>query len=315
MSSTLRRIANVAALLAVVPLCSAGVNGGAARTRADTQSIRVDGRLRTFVVRAPRGLASTGAPVPLVLVLHGGGGNAENAELMTGFTRLVDRERIMVVYAEGSSRGRLLRLLTWNARHCCGYAMDERVNDVGFIDVLLDTLIARYPIDRSRIYATGMSNGGMMSHRLGYELAPRFAAIAPVVGALFGDERVPASPVSALMINGLLDKSVPPGGGQTGGRSGDAWDGTPMVPQTEQGTFWARADGCAATPARAESAVETVWRYQCPTGRDVEVHQVKDNGHAWPGGQRGSRLGDVPSRSIDATEVIWTFFKAHPKAH
>ena len=278
-------------------------------------SFRHDGIIRSFVIRAPRGLTRGDTAVPVVLVLHGGGGNAANAEKMTGFTDLVERERIIVVYPEGTARRARVPLLTWNAGHCCGHAMERRVDDVGFINALLDTLSARYPVDPARIYATGMSNGAMMSHRLGRELSPRLAAIAPVVGALFGDEQAPASPVSAIMINGLLDKSVPAQGGLTGGRSANQWDGTPTAPNIAQGTFWARANGCAATPSRQAQGAVIRWRYECPTGRRVEVHQLTDNGHAWPGGERGSRLGDRPSPSMDATEVIWAFFKSVRKPH
>jgi polyhydroxybutyrate depolymerase len=302
--------------IAVVLLATAISARTATRRAAPTEtappapqssSFRHDGIVRSYVVRAPR-VQPPGRSLPVVLVLHGGGGNAANAEKMTGFTALVDRERVLVVYPDGTARRPRVPLRTWNAGHCCGPAMENRVDDVGFINALLDTLAAHYPIDPARIYATGMSNGAMMSHRLGRELSHRIAAIAPVVGAVFGDEAVPSTPVSALMINGLLDQSVPPQGGLTGGRAANAWDGTPMRPHIDQGTFWARSDGCEPTPARQERGAIIVWRYACPAGRRVELHQLKDNGHAWPGGARGSRLGDQPSAAMNATEVIWAFF-------
>ena len=85
---------------------------------------------------------------------------------MTGFTAKGQREGFIVVYPQGTGRRESL-LLTWNAGHCCGYAMEQRVDDVGFIRVLLDTLLAQLPDRSARIYVTGMSNGGMMAHRLG----------------------------------------------------------------------------------------------------------------------------------------------------
>jgi polyhydroxybutyrate depolymerase len=87
-----------------------------------------------------------------------------------------------------------------------------------------------------------------------------------------------------------------------------------MRPQVEQGTFWARVDACGAAPVTQDHGGVIVTRYDCPAGRGVELRQVKDNGHAWPGGERGSRLGDMPSTAIDATAEIWAFFKAHPRA-
>lgn len=273
-----------------------------------------DGARRSYVVRVPRPAKEPGDTrrLPLVLVLHGGGGNAANAEEMTGFTEKGRREGFIAVYPQGSSRFRQV-LLTWNAGHCCGYAMERRVDDVGFIDALLDTLIATNPVDPQRIYVTGMSNGAMMSHRLGIELPHRFAAIAPVVGTLFGDERPPRTPVSALMINGMLDRAVPWQGGPPGGRASNEWDGTPAKPALAQATFWAAANGCAATPETLEEGQVVVHRFRCPAGPGVELHLLKDNGHAWPGGKAGSRRGDAPSISMDATDLIWAFFKAHPR--
>jgi polyhydroxybutyrate depolymerase len=230
---------------------------------------------------------------------------------MTGFTEKAKQENFIVVYPEGS--GRLRRgLFTWNAGHCCGYAMENKVDDVGFIDTLIDDLSKRYPIDDKRIYVTGMSNGAMMSHRLGIELSHRIAAIAPVVGTLFGDERTPKQPVAALMINGLLDENVPFNGGSGAGRGKDAWDGTPAKPALDQAVFWAKTNGCEVAFAKQDSATLTHYRYTCPSGHDVELIALKDNGHAWPGGEKGSRRGDKPSESLNATDAIWDFFQRHP---
>jgi polyhydroxybutyrate depolymerase len=263
-------------------------------------------------VRIPRGLAQRDVPVPLVLVLHGGGGNADNAERMTGFTDEADKEGFIVVYPEGTGRFKG-KLLTWNAGHCCGYAMKNRVDDVGFINDLIDKLIKDYPVDPRRVYATGMSNGGMMTHRLGIELPKRLAAIAPVVASLFGDETIPQHPVSALMINGVLDKHVPVQGGPPGGRFIDAWDGTPMKPAQEQAAFWARADGCTDMPELDDEGTFVLTQFRCPAGSAVEMYLIKDNGHAWPGGQQGSRMGDKPSTVLNGTDIIWAFFKTQTK--
>jgi polyhydroxybutyrate depolymerase len=300
-------------LVALVML--AALVGCAARRSTAPSSGRLtlvhDGITRGYVIRLPAGIGTRGR-VPLVLVLHGGGGDAGNAERMTGFTRTAAREGFIVVYPEGTSRLGT-RLLTWNAGHCCGYAMQNGVNDVGFIAELLDRLIAEYPVDPARIYATGMSNGGMMAHRLGTELSGRLAAIAPVVATIFGDERRPEHPVSALVLNGMLDVAVPHEGGPPGGRFPGAWDGRPAQPSIAQGAFWAQANACDANPEQRDDGRSIHWSYRCPGGRAVEVHLIRDNGHAWPGGERGSRLGDAPSPSFNATEMIWEFFRAHPR--
>ena len=298
-------------LVAAVAACVCAPAAAQGQEPGGQKTLLHGGMERSYVVRMTRG-AAPGQRLPLVLVLHGGGGNAASAEAMTGFTAKAASEGFIVVYPEGS--GRLKdRLLTWNAGHCCAYAMQRRVDDVGFVNALLDQLIKDYPVDPRRIYATGMSNGAMMSHRLGRELSGRFAAIAPVMGALFGDEQLPPAPVAALMLNGMLDKSVPYQGGAPGGRFTESWDGVPVRPALDQAGFWARANGCNPVPDVQDRAALVWSRFRCPAGRAVEALLIKDNGHAWPGGQAGSRRGDAPSASLQATDVIWEFFKAHPK--
>ncbi len=300
---------------AIVALAFAGLLAGGpppAHAAGPWQTLMHQGAERSYLIRMPSESAMRNGPVPLVLVLHGGGGNAESAERMTGFTDKAKKEGFIVVYPDGSGRFKG-KLLTWNAGHCCGYAMERDADDAGFVRALIDRLVASYPIDPRRIYATGMSNGGMMAHRLGRELSDRLAAIAPVVATVFGDERRPLQPVSALMINGMLDKSVPYEGGPPGGRFNTAWDGTPARPALDQGYFWADANGCAQSPGREERGALLHWRHACPAGRAVELYLLKDNGHAWPGGQRGTTRGDLPSASMNATDVIWEFFRAHVK--
>lgn len=275
------------------------------------QTLMHDGLKRTFEIRVPKRAEKGSVPMPLVLVLHGGGGTALNAENMTGFTEKAIRKGFIVVYPEGT--GKLNLFPTWNAVHCCGYAMEKKVDDVGFINALLDKLIDEYPIDRKRVFVTGMSNGGMMAHRLGIQLSNRFAAIAPVVATLFGDEKKSEHPVAALMVNGMLDKSVPYQGGLPGGRFPDSWDGTPAKSAMEQATFWAKANGCESNPVKFDRDKFVFWKYHCPAGKDVEIYLVKDNGHAWPGGKQGSRRGDKPSLSLDATDIILSFFESHGK--
>lgn len=284
-----------------------------ARAAADARAtLAVDGIQRTYVLRSPRSEATGTNRRPVVLVLHGGGGNALISERMTGFTPLVEREGILVVYPDGTGRSRT-RLLTWNADHCCGPAMEREVNDVKFISMLIDTLIARHGADPTRIYVTGMSNGGMMTHRLGIALASRIAAIAPVVGTLFGDEVTPSHAVPAIIFNGMQDKSVPFYGGASGGIGRRSWDGTPAKPAAEQGRFWARTNGCDPTPEIETRGTIVHTRYRCPLGRDVELYAITDGGHAWPGGEAGTRRADTPSTSLKATEVMWAFFKAHAR--
>ena len=297
-------------------LTSAAQASSTARASEQRQTLVHDGVKRSYVIHAPDESALRKGRVPLVLVLHGGGGNAANAERMTGFSGKADSEGFIVAYPEGTSRFRD-RLLTWNAGHCCGYAMLNRVDDTGFIRTLIDTLIKDYPVDPQRVYVAGMSNGSMMAHRLGRELPDRIAAIAPVVATVFGDEKMPQQAVSAIMFNGMQDTSVPHAGGSPGGRFAGAWDGTPAKPALDQVTFWSGANGCkpdaAAGTAGQDHGPYLYWQSNCPAGLGVELYLVKDTGHAWPGGQRGSLRGNDPGSSVKATDLIWSFFQAHRK--
>ena len=110
------------------------------------QTLSYRGIDRSYVVRLPGVPSSPDRRVPLVLVLHGGGGDAANAEAMTGFTDKARQEGFIVVYPEGTGRFER-KLLTWNAGHCCGHAMQHQVDDVGFIRALIDRLLEDYPVD------------------------------------------------------------------------------------------------------------------------------------------------------------------------
>ena len=317
----LLRIGMLAVALApALPASAAGADGSVSAPHAAPALEQASAPVRAVLTHAGRERAyylwtpprTPGVRVPLVLVLHGGGGNGENAQRMTGFTGVARREGFAVAYPEGT--GRFGRLLTWNAGHCCGYAMTERVDDVGFLTALIERLVAEGIADPARVYVTGMSNGAMMAHRMGIEASAHVAAIAPVVGGLFGDEGAPVTPVSALLVNGWLDRSVPAAGGLTGGRFANAWDGTPLRPAAYQGDYWAAANGCRDAGTEVQRGTVRERDADCAPGIAVRSLMLLDNGHAWPGGKPGSSLGDPPSTALDATEVVWAFFAAHPKA-
>jgi polyhydroxybutyrate depolymerase len=279
--------------------------------RSVRYELRVGQETRSADLRVPRARVTNGARRPLVIALHGGGGNASNAEKMTGFTALVEREGIVVAYPNGSGR-RQRRLLTWNARYCCGPAMENEAADVAFLSALIDTLVTSQSVDPSRVFVTGMSNGAMMTHLAAWSLGSKVRAIAPVVGTIFGDEPAARAPVRAIIINGMRDESVPFAGGKPGGLGRDAWR-RDARPSLEQGVYWARANGCGLDPRRDSVGNVITYRWPCPAGREVELHAVVDGGHAWPGSRAGRRLrGDRVPATPDATELIWAFFKASP---
>lgn len=277
------------------------------RSIGGQREIVVNGQTRNYLLRTPSLRSRQNQKLPLVIALHGGGGNSQNAERMMGWTQKGQSEGFAVVYPNGSGlRGNLF--LTFNGKHCCSYAMQNNIDDVAFISKLIDELVANNQVDPRRVFVTGMSNGAIMSHRLGAELSHKITAIAPVVGTVFGDEQMPKSPVSALIINGSLDNNVSPAGGFSQGRSRAHWGSPPMKPAAEQGAFWAKANFCSNPRTFTRGQIQ-ITDYECPRGIEVEQIMVLDNGHAWPGGQKGSSRGDEPSNSYNATVEIWNFFK------
>jgi len=273
-----------------------------------TRTLNHDGRERSYIVYVPPTYDPT-QPTPVVLVFHGGGGNAENARMMTGFDAIADAAGFIVVYPNGTGR-RPDRLLTWNGGRCCAYALEQNVDDVGFVRALLTDLGTVANVDTQRIYATGMSNGAIMSYRLACELGDVIAAIGPVAATQNLDACTPARPVPVLHIHGDADRHAP----YAGGVGAESLVGIPFEPVETTIDFWVQQNGCAASPqvTQNDSIRHTVYS-GCRQDAAVELYTVVGGGHAWPGGQPGWRGGDVPTTELDASQVIWNFFAAHPQ--
>jgi len=301
--SRFRLAALSAAILASAALAEAGPlrRGTDGLTEGEITS---GGILRTYEMHRPDRLKE---PSPLVIMLHGGGGNGQNGAKMSGFNGLADREGFTVVYPDGSGRG---PLLTWNAGHCCAWAMEQKVDDVRFLSDLIDDLVAKGIADPDRVYVTGMSNGAMMTYRAGRELSGKIAAIAPVVGAMFGDE-APAPAMPVLMVTGAKDTRVPAAGGNGAfPRRMGAPNDRPFAPAEDAFDYWTGSNDC-----RLEARPEKTAAYTLRQGRGCAApvlwYDISDGGHAWPGGRKGGRKGDEPVKDFDASAVIWAFFEGH----
>lgn len=279
-----------------------------------TVDVSYGGLDRSYLLHLPNPLPNN--PMPLVVVLHGGGGNAENVAHMTGFDAAADHNGFIVVYPNGtggSSRffGLFGRpgMLTWNAGTCCGYAHDNNVDDVGFIRAVVTQVLKDNGADSKRIYATGISNGGMMAYRLACEASDLFAAIAPVSAVQEVAACKPEHPVSVFHIHGAKDENVPLEGGI--GRKALEKENRAPVQQTID--FWAKQDQCTVTLHSNEPDISMTNYGGCTDRTDVQYFVIADGGHSWPGGERVSRLLDPPSQAMHATADIWEFFSHHEK--
>ena len=278
-----------------------------------TLTLRHGGRQRSYIVHVPPGTAS--GPRAVLLAFHGGGGNAAGFQQYAELDRVADRERFVVVYPNGTG---LLpnRLLTWNAGDgCCGYALNNGINDVGFVSALLMDLESRTPIDRSRVYATGHSNGGIFAHRLAAERSNLIAAVAPVAGALDLQSFAPARPVPVLQIHSVDDPRALYNGGL-----GPPFPGTnnrvqhqPVQAGLER---WIVANGCSTRPDTAEmkigtgqTAMRLEWR-SCREGATVAHWKLSGSGHGWPGladPPGGEAISGPQTTLITAAAEVWAF--------
>ncbi len=270
-----------------------------------TQTIEVGGVSRTFHLYRPQ---RVGDGAPLVVMLHGGFGTGAQAERSYHWDSEADAGHFLVAYPDGLMRA-------WNAGGCCGEPQHNNTDDVGFLTAMVEVIDHEIPIDRARVFATGMSNGAMMALRLGCQ-TNTFAAIAPVAGTLLTDCSG-AQPISVLQIHGIADERVPYNGGPGKAFSSD---GTARVdgPSVESvNATWRGIDSCGQ-PHSTTAGDVTNQTADCADGRTVELISVTGAGHQWPGGEPSplaERLGKmpVPSTALNATDTIWQFFTSKHK--
>jgi polyhydroxybutyrate depolymerase len=282
--------------------------------------LRVGGLERHYVLHVPR---KTAAHPAVVLNFHGGGANAREQQRYARMDALADREGFIVVYPDGTGPVRE-RFLTWNAGTCCGAAAGGQVDDVAFVRTLLEDLGGRVDYDATRVYATGLSNGAMMSYRLAAELPERIAAIAPVAGSMalarFSATRgVPVMHIHSVddgraLYNGGLGAPFP----ITGSR-------VLHPPVEERLAEWARVNGCGPEPEAKErrewktaaGVRHTATLLEWPGCRaETALWKLTGAGHVWPGGVLDylTWLLGPGTRVIDANEEMWRFFSRHKLA-
>jgi polyhydroxybutyrate depolymerase len=305
MSATPKRLRRTA--VTAVAIIAIAIAGGVFRRQAEAAEIRdrsntiqVGGRTRSYLLHVLPNYNAT-IPVPLVLVLHGATQSPASAERMSGMSELADREGFLVAYPSGTSR--FGRMPTWNAGNCCGYALNNNIDDVGFVRALIEKLKRDYNVDPKRIYVTGISNGGMLSYRLACELADQVAAVAPVEGAQNVDCH-PSAAVSVIIFHGTADRLVPFEGGSTPFQLGPRRSDTPVKDAV---AFWVKQDGCSPNPKHDETKEVQIDTYSgCGDGTGVALYAIQRGHHMWP----GTRLS---RNNVAATEIMWRFFTDHPK--
>ena len=255
------------------------------------------------------------SPSPLVLALHGGGGMAASmCRMRGGLLGLARQGAFLLVCPQGVERhwndGR--QITRWRAQA-------DGIDDVGFLAAVVEDVAGRYPVDRQRIFVTGISNGGLMSYRLACERADLVSAIAPVAASMAESlECAPSRPVSVMILNGTADPLVPYEGGPIG-FGGDNLGR--VIPTDEAWRRWAASNRCEGKPAEVRlpdqsatdgTRLELLSHTECAGGSQVLLYRIDGGGHTWPGGPQylpASLAGPV-SHELDAGQVIWDFFDA-----
>jgi polyhydroxybutyrate depolymerase len=193
----------------------------------------------------------------------------------------------------------------------------ERRDDVGFVRLLLDDLAKVANIDPKRVYATGISNGGIMCYRLAAELSDRIAAIAPVSGTMGTKTCNPKHPVSVIHFHGTDDKFLPFKGG-IGDRS---LAQVVFLPVEHSIQTWVKADGCPENPVitdlpnKADDGTMVQRQIYGPgkDGAEVVLFVINGGGHTWPGREPGVGFLGKSTKNILANDLMWEFFKRHPR--
>ncbi len=302
---------------AVVCLLGGVVGWGELRPGDHSLGVEVGGLTRTFILHLPPAVEG-GHPLPLLVVLHGGGGTGRKMQLLLGFDSYADARGFCVAYPDASSRPGDLATSRWNDGRGTEPSSREGIDDVGFILAMIEEIGRLVPLDESRVYVTGASNGGMMAYRLGCETCGVFAGIAPVIAnipdPLFGDCR-PCAPLALVAINGSADPLIPLDGGEvcegvrfgcTGGR---------VVSQAESVGRFASANGCDPHPVAewlpprvADGTVVERQVFVGCQGSTVVAFIVYGGGHTWPPLPGQLPVAGARSQNLDATRVIVDFF-------
>jgi polyhydroxybutyrate depolymerase len=318
-------IAVVFAVLTVLSHPTHAAEDGGSNARAvlapgeHSFTLKHDGAERSYLVHMPP-QAAGGKPLPVVLNFHGAGSNGKQEEGFSNMNPCADRHGFIAVYPNGS--GNFDNHFTWNAGFCCTYAMTHQIDDVGFVIAVIDDLAPRTPINRRRVYATGMSNGAMLAYRLGAQASNYIAAIAPVAGSMVTRDFRPEHPMPLMAFNSVNDPFVryEGGAGKTVLWLFRRGGGRPSIEQVI--AKWRQYDRCpeAPDPARTLSGAPasrnagiTATRYAwgpCANDTEVVLWKFTGSGHVWPGGIQ-DRFEHVLGRTtdlIDANEEMWQFF-------
>ena len=273
---------------------------------------------RRYLVHLPESYNET-LQWPVVIMFHGGGGTAKSAISTTEWTTKADKEGFIAVFPEGTSPnpslpGRFIgNPQSWNdgSKRPTIRAAENGVNDIAYVSAMIDDLKKRYHVNHRQIYSTGFSNGASMSFRVGRELSSKIAAIAPVAGHDWIDNK-PDRPVPLIFIVGAVDPLCPIEGGKVfiGKKS---FGEKPKI--RKMLSKWVRLHGGQEQSRQIFNKDQSKGEAFNRPGEfeTVVLYIIGGHGHHWPGGKSllGERFAGKNTSQLKATDVIWEFFKTH----
>ena len=292
-----RRVVAVGVVLLVAAGCRSGSDPAVPEQPAVVhQEIHVDGARRTYRLFTPPSVGTDDRPLPLVLALHGSGNTPESFVQATRLDRAASAGGFVVAYPEAVG-------LLWNGGFCCTAGRGDPAADVRFLERVITDVAAARRVDTTRVYAVGVSAGGIMAYRLACDLAGRIAGVASVGASMQLDDCQPSRPVSVLAVHGTGDQLVPYAGGRVIGAATRPAPPAPAVVER-----WAALNGCAAgSQEQSEGLVTTRTWPDCQGATRVRLVTVEGGGHTWFTPDFG-----VPNGAVDATGVVVEFFGLEP---
>lgn len=277
------------------------VNAGFSQSN-NYDSISFDGRWRTHMIHLPTGY-TTNNKYPIVLAFHGGGPYGYlSIQSQSRLSLKADSAGFIVVYPEGV---KVLGNRTWNADGCCAPSTTLKVNDVGYVNALLNYLFKSNSIDTTRVYATGFSNGALLCYRLANELTSRFAAIAPVAGDLLNYPWNPSRAIPIISFHSYQDQNIKYFGGITRGTTG-----TYFPPQDSIFNIISKNYSCVIfkdTLFHNTNKYDHFKYSNCSCNAVIEQYVSYDGEHSWPGGLSTGSI--TVSKQFSATYLMWQFFQ------
>lgn len=294
--------AAAASLVTAAALCASCGFASAERSfdRDEPGSIDFGATTRTWTLHVPPDADAAGA-LPLVVSLHGAGGTGVDSDNVSDLDHIADSEGFYVAKPDGVDHG-------WNDGRTDGSQSPARLatDDVGFLVALVDAVSSRYPVDRSRVYAVGFSNGAMMGLRLVCDRADVFAGAVAVAGSLpaTGGPCLPTRGVRVALIDGTQDPIVPFGGGEAGSTGEHGL----VIGAPATAELFATALDCTlgGSSSLTDAVTETLW--SCPATAAVALVTVSGGGHTWPAGPQNLPEDVVgPVDPWPASPWIWSF--------